>query len=215
MSSRNRQRRAPWFLVVLVLSLGAGGRAGAGFVTDQSQTTLDVFLNLATNAPVGQEFTPGAASMDTAEIELEDAFVGHGPPASFNLLVRAGGLNGALVGTSSTVSLATGFDRSAVLFTFPTALTLVPGNLYALQVNEVSGSTYFVGGTAQDFYSGGRAIVSGNPVPPGFLIQDLYFREGSSAVPEPGSLALLGLGCLVLIGLARPARRRRPPPVGA
>jgi len=103
--------------------------------------------------------------------------------------------------------LATGFIRDVVFFDFPTAVPLVPENLYVFGIKELEGATYFIGASSEGLYPRGRAVLNGSPVVPGFFIQDFYFREGSTTVPEPATVFLLATGCLALFGLGRFTRR--------
>jgi hypothetical protein len=189
-------------LTTMILAMGGVNCANAGsFTVDQSQTVLSIFISLRFASPVGQEFRPTFSSLDGIEILLEDGGVGRGPQAKFSLTIHE--LGGPDIGTSAIVTLATGFNRGVVFFDFPSPVPLVPGNFYAFGLTQLEGDVYFVGGSIEDFYPPGSAIVFGSAVPPGFLVQDLYFREGITLVPEPPAVTLLAMGCLGLVGLRR------------
>jgi len=196
------------YLTTVILAMGGANCADAeSFTVDQSQTVSSLFFNLDMTSPAGQEFRPIFPSLNGIEILLEDAFVGKGPQAKFAVTIHEGSLGGPDIGTSTIVTLATGFIRDVVFFDFPTAVPLVPENLYVFGIKELEGATYFIGASSEDLYPRGRAVLNGSPIVPGFFIQDFYFREGSTAVPEPATVFLLATGCLALFGLGRFTRR--------
>lgn len=204
MRDLTRYARGIAYLTIMILATGGADYANAGlFTVDQSQTVLDEFVNLVFASPAGQEFKPIFSSLNGIEIFLEDAFVGRGPQAKFALTIHDGSLGGPDIGTSRIVTLTSGFIRDVVFFDFPSPVSLAPEHLYVFGIEQLEGSAYSFGATAEDLYSRGRAVVNGNPVPPGFLVQDLYFREGVIVAPESATVALLVMGFLALFGLGR------------
>jgi len=197
---------AVMFVVLPVPSLEA-----SPFVVDQSHTSFSGFFNLRFSGVTGQEFTPTLDSLDVVEL-LFDGPDGSFPPAiegQFSVGIRQGSVTGAVVGTSSPVTLLTGIFREVVRFDFPTRVPLVPDDLYVIEINLLSDPDlpFFVGhfggfGTPPSNYSRGRGILEGEPLED----FDLFFREGQTnveVVSEPGTLALAVLGTLAVFGCGR------------
>jgi hypothetical protein len=171
------------------------------FIVDQSQTSFNVLVNLRFSGVTGQEFTAALPSLDVVEL-LFDGPDGTFPPdipGEFSVSIQGGGMTGAVVATSFSVTLLTGIFREVVRFDFPTSVPLVPGDLYGIEINRLSdpGLPFFFAAIDADTYPGGRAIIDGQSRPD----FDLFFREGPrSVVPEPSTLTLCGLGALGLLG---------------
>jgi hypothetical protein len=100
-----------------------------------------------------------------------------------------------------------------------------PGDGYGIEFYNISGSPIAPGGSGQFQFTSNEspAVLAGNSyLPPdkvatsfvyvGFPQQDpgLKFTPAVSAVPEPATLALSGLGAAFLLGFHRNKRRSRP-----
>jgi hypothetical protein len=59
-------------------------------------------------------------------------------PGEFSVGIHQGGITGPVIGTSSAITLLSGIFREVVRFDFPTSVPLVPGNLYAIEINRLS-----------------------------------------------------------------------------
>jgi hypothetical protein len=200
MNSRLTQRLGLLALVILAV---ATSPAKADSITfDQTNTTLPLgtlFQNILVFSPVGQSFTPTLTSVNFVNLLTETG--GSTTPFALELDIRSGSISGTILGVSqpTTIIPLSPFDSIVTPFKFATPLTLVPGDLYVMQVVAVSGDA-MVGSTNIDNYGGGTQILGGVAQPN----NDLWFQEGIS-VPEPGTLLLL---CAGLLGLAPMVRRR-------
>jgi hypothetical protein len=168
----------------------------------------DLFVSIQFFGPIGQEFTPTRPSLDVVELITTDfeGVVG-APSVGANLFVniRQSTITGPIAGTSS-VALPDHFG-GITHFDFPSAVSLVPGNLYVIEAVVTSGDNWGIGIISRppdspfsfSTYPGGNVIIFGEP---GFN-SDMWFREGP-VVPEPSTLFLMGSG---LAGLAFFSRR--------
>lgn len=125
--------------------------------------------------------------------------------------VTAGGTDGAatvtlgaLLDTSDTVDLpATGDHPALATFNFGGDVTLAANTLYAVGFSTDGGSTLAdvrVGYAGGSSYSGGESFDAAGDVT---FATAFDVSIGFADVPEPGSIALLGLGGLMML------RRRR------
>ena len=118
------------------------------------------------------------------------------------LLYQGLGSGGALLGSGTYSSIPTGFEGWVdVPFS---SVTLVPGAVYSAFIADASprwGVSLVSIFTAGDPYAGGTAILNGKAND----FTDLTFRvlAPEAAVPEPGSLGLVLLGTLALVGHTR------------
>ena len=147
--------------------------------------------------PMGQEFRPALTCLNFVELMLWD-FYGHGyVTGELAVSIHAGTITGPVLGTRSSLFLPPTF-QGVGHFDFDTSMSLTPGGIYVIQVDVLSGGDWGVGASGTSSYAGGRKIRSGIPVEN----DDLFFREGISVVPEPSTMACLGLG-LALLPLVR------------
>jgi hypothetical protein len=108
-------------------------------------------------APLGQEFAPSLAALDTVEIVI-------GPRDSSTVAVvnvRKDSITGALVGTSLPGTI----EERAVHFDFAARVPLVPGDRYVLEPVVLSGGGFGPVFSDADTYAGGRGIAFGTHFP--------------------------------------------------
>lgn len=193
---------APAMIVALWI---APATAGAHpFIVDQQNDGFvpPLFQSIQVLGPIGQEFTPTLASLDVVELFTADLASNNGIGASLQLNIRALTIFGAIVGTSFVVPHPDAFF-GVTHFDFPAPVPLVPG-IFVMEIIVVGGDSWGVGssGGPVSTYPGGDQIIQGVNFPD----NDLWFREGPAAAPEPFALLLLASG-LVALGVV--ARRRQ------
>lgn len=183
------------FSLLGVLSFGVcPGTAKSTTIIDQfDEFQGGGFLNIPYFSPMGQSFTPTLDSLNFIQIFPLNNF--EPGLATLQLAVFPGIFSGPPLGLSEPIALPFGFEGIST-FIFPSPVSLVPGQLYSFEVSETGNKTVFLNESGFNNYSGGTAIVSGNPAtgPPG---NDFWFVEGVQtvdALPEPSSFTLLGLG---------------------
>ena len=152
--------------------------------------------------PMGQEFKPTLTSLNFFELMLMD-FSGRYGASELAVSIHTGTITGPVIGVSQSLSLWQSFQGVAQ-FNFDTAVSLTPGDTYVMQVDVASGGDWGVGSSGTSSYAYGRELQSGVPV----AGDDLFFREGIIAVPEPSTLACSGLGLAILSFFVQ--SRRRP-----
>lgn len=139
-----------------------------------------------------QEFTPSLDALDSVQLSLSLSPAVPVPRGSGTLAVaiRAGGVNGPIIGTSEPENFS--LYRGIATFRFSQPVRLVPGNLYALQPIRLAGDI--------------DCLIDGNPGYPGGRLffngsfddhWDLVFMEGI-AIPEPSSVSLLIIAVVVV-----------------
>jgi hypothetical protein len=196
------QQVLPLLAVALGLCTTPATASALPILPDQSN---DGFIpplgqNIQFFSPIGQEFTPALTSLDAVELFT------NGIGATLVVNIRQDTITGPLLGTSLSVSLQDLFP-GITHFDFPATVPLVPGQLYVIEALVASGDFAEIGSSGGPFstYPGGNQILQGVPQPN----NDLWFREGPAAVPEPGSsFVLFGLGALG-VGLVGYVARKR------
>jgi hypothetical protein len=162
-----------------LLGLGISNAKAQDFVVDQEAVppTINSGYSIADNAPIGQEFVPQSSSLNVVELLVNTT-----APMAIQVRIRAGSILGQIVGTSSdaAISALPPPENSLAHFEFPSAVSLMPGELYVIEVFVVSGAGYayisgYFGGT--DVYPPGRAIIAGVPE----IFGEFWFREGSGS----------------------------------
>jgi hypothetical protein len=204
-----------------VVLLGIATGSAPADVIDQSYvpvTGQDFNTSDSGNLPLGQSFTPTLGSVDFVKLYIQDAGSDIGPGTSFEVMIRAGTIGGAILGTSNVVSVPDNLNLGIGLFAnftttrfdFAAPIALTPGQVYVIDIVQlppiVTGNFNFAAGGGplnSSAYAGGTAIVNGAALP-GF---DFAFQEGVHAVPEPASILHCALGFAGL-GFALVARRR-------
>lgn len=171
---------------------------GTMYVYDQQSSVDGSYLeggaNIQASQPFGQSFTPQLSSVGFIRLYIYNGFLGNETAANIVVNLRSDSLGGAILGTSTVVTIPSGAFAGLVDFTFATPISVTPGTTYffqpVVQNNDNLGLLQAGYG-----YAGGTEIFKGTPDPN----NDLWFREGI-IVPEPSSFALLALagGALLL-----------------
>ena len=180
---------------VLFLPLWSLGQST--FIYDQESSTEEIALpngsgvNIQMASPYGQTFTPNLSAIDFIRLNLNDPIPGNGLGATLYVYLRSGSINGAILASTTNVSLPNGFS-GVVNFFFTNSVALTPSAIYCFQPFVLSGDQWNI--LAGEFmYAGGNAFYQGLPL----SSSDVWFREG--IVPEPSSalIVLVGGGAFV------------------
>jgi len=163
-------------------------------VFDQVNASGGAIGGNSSTVSIGQTFTPTLTGIDAIEFNLGtqatalNAFV--------NLRDLSAGLNfnGNILGVSSIVSVTNLGSLLTYHFDFASTIALTPG--VAVVAEIIFDQRWLAEGDLLNPYAGGVLIevgaAPGGGVPSSHI--DLVFSEGLHSVPEPTTLALMGLG---------------------
>jgi PEP-CTERM motif len=158
-------------------------------IIDQSNTnfTPPLFQNIAVFSPIGQSFTPDQPSLNFVDLFVDDPF---GPiGGTLQVLISFDTIIGPLLGVSLPTIVSAGF-HGPTEFLFPSQIPIVAGTLFVIRATQLSGDLSLLLGSSggpNSTYPGGDEILGGIPQ----TNNDLWFAEGTTAVPEPSALLLL------------------------
>jgi hypothetical protein len=186
------------FVVIASVALIAKGQ---GFIYDQqSQTSQSggAGFPIQEDQPMGQSFTPSLPAVGFVQLEFADFLPPNGIGATVYVNLLADSITGPVIGSAAPVSMPDGAFNLVETFLFSTPATVTPGTTYYFQpvvVQPGSNDPWLVIGAQVYNYSGGSYYANGIAD----TSEDLWFREGVIAAPEPSAISLLFLGSGVLI----------------
>lgn len=190
-------------LVLLLLESGPA-RAVDPLVYDQQSSTNNSGDNrvgaiaISAHQPIGQSFVPAFSNIDFIRFRFSaDGIPTHLlPSGTVSVNLWSGGIsNGVLLAVTAPVFISLTFPTVFYTnFFFDAPVALTPGATYYLQplVQSETGNLnigFFSILTLTGHYANGMAFINGIAQPD----DDLWFREGIVAVPEPASGWLLFL----------------------
>jgi hypothetical protein len=163
-------------------------------------------LNIQT-VPLTQSFIPTLSGIDFVSLEFEDVpDSGTAGMTIYVNLYNTGSPNAQqrnLLGSTTPIALPSGFVNDGLFvarvtnFYFSTPIALTPGQTYYLEpVVSSGGDQWAVVTIIFDTYPNGELFADGYPF---VNTTDLWFQEGIVAVPEPTTLALVGLSGLLIL----------------
>jgi hypothetical protein len=181
-------------VMIFALWIGPATAGAHPFIVDQQNDGFfpPFFQSIQLLGPMGQEFTPTLPSLDVVELFTAD-MVSNDGGVNLQLNIRALSILGAIVGTSLVVPLPDAFF-GVTHFDFPAPVPLAPAGIFVIEVLVVEGQNWGVGSSGDGTYPGGDQIIHGVNFPD----NDLWFREGPVAAPEPSALFLLAAGLVAL-----------------
>ncbi len=212
--SSRTMRTATFIKLQFWLLLAAAGAQAQGLLIDQSlQPPLFTGSSIHYDSLLwslvpgtGQEFTPSLQGLDFVDINLSNPVATN--TGTFEIAIHEGSITAPVLGLSEPVIRSQGYPQSDTHFTFPSTVSLVPGDIYVLEILQLAGNSGWnieipasavVNGQTIDMnYPGGRLIYSGVPQDS----QDMIFQEGI-IVPEPGVPALCLFGGLAFSFIRR------------
>ncbi len=129
--------------------------------------------------PVGQEFTPTEPTLVAVDVRLASMNPSYGDD-TITVTIRKGTIGSPVLATKSQVVWV--FFSGLVHFHFPTSLSVIPGDVYVLEVQATKpthGWNFDVG------YPSGRSILFGQPEILGdYAFQTYYFEPLRFPVPD-------------------------------
>ena len=168
---------------------------GQGFTYDQQSSVDETAWPYGAGAPIqllspyGQSFTPNLTSVNFIRLNLNDNNPGNALGATLYLNLRADSISGAVLATTPTVSLPSGFT-GPVDFFFQSEVPLTPLSTYTFEIVVQLGSDSWNSRAGELNYAGGMVFANGLAAPG----SDVWFREGTYTVPEPSTAAIMLLG---------------------
>ncbi len=166
-------------------------------------------LNIQT-APLTQSFIPTLSAIGFVQFEFEDVpgNGNNGATVYVNLWTGSPNTNSAtLIGSTTPVYMPNGFVNSGLgvagvtNFYFSTLISLTTGQTYYLQPVVQSGDNpWDIVSLTYDAYSSGQLFANGSPFAHTI---DMWFREGIDSVPEPSTLAVIGLSGILAYAFKR------------
>jgi hypothetical protein len=162
---------------------------------------------------LAQSFTPKLPAIDAAAFWITDWQPSNGQGGVLRVLLHDGwGSSGdTILAASQPVTLPDGYGYTGdipisgapVQFDFPTRVSLTPGHLYTLEVQQLDGAgteTELVLWSTDSSYPGGTAFNANLPSP----TSNFFFQEGLtgnvSDAPEPSTLAVFGSALVTGLG---------------
>lgn len=129
--------------------------------------------------PVGQEFTPTEPILVAVDVRLAGINTRSGDD-TITAIIRKGTIGSPVLATESQIVWA--FFRGLVHFHFPTPLSVIPGDVYVLELQATKGThawNYDVG------YPGGSGVLFGQPeILTDFAFQTYYYEPIRFPVPD-------------------------------
>jgi hypothetical protein len=191
------------FLLQLTVALTVCSAQGQDtFIYDQSSATNPAAggggAPIQADQPMGQSFTPALSSIDFVQLNFTyGGFPSNQLGAAVFVNLWSGSIsNGTLLSSTDPVFIPDGAFRLVTNLFFSASVALTPGDTYFLQPYLQSGDTRLGVIDSTSFnYPGGTFYFNGEPDPNN---QDLWFREGIIAAPEPSSAVIILLGTVGL-----------------
>jgi hypothetical protein len=199
-------KRLSWAVAGLALLLGGAGQARAELVEASTHLTDGVLSNF--NRATGWAFTPTQDLVVSALGFWDERGTGLAEAHDVGLFLRDGTPVATTTIQAGTGSELFGQSRYGAI----TPVTLTTGTQYYLLANNFLIDRYVFGQGAVDyapevtwqgFVDGTTNSIFSAPLFNGGLPGDLgpnFLFERTSVAPEPGTLTLLGLGALGLLG---------------
>jgi len=182
--------------ILAILVLATFTLYGQGtFIYDQQssdESNISGLISIQPYQPMGQSFTPGLSAIGFIRLALQDINPGNSLGAAVYVNLRTGSIGGSILSSTDVVFMPDSFFGVTNFF-LSSPILLTPGVTYYFQPVVQSGDTWGTAAYNGYNYPGGTEFLSGSPFPN----NDLWFREGI-VVPEPGTWALLILGCGLL-----------------
>ena len=204
-------------LILFLLFIAASLQTHAqGMVYDQQSATgptsppANDFFNIQEDSPLTQSFVPSLSAIGFVQFQFWDISGNgnNGATVYVNLWTGSPNVNSAtLLGSTAPVYMPNGFVNDGLgfagvtNFNFSTPIALNSGQTYYLQPVVLSGDDPWDIALVGDTYPNGQLYGSTG----GFFqpSTDFYFREGILSVPEPSTLALVGLGNFLIFARKR------------
>ena len=159
--------------------------------------------SIKNNSPIGQEFTSGMNNITGVELSIRDAY----PPsgiATVDVTIRNDTIQGPILASGTNTFTSTSDKWLWLYFDFGGSVPLSVGNRYVIEASMSSGSEFWCWNAWKDADGiglPGRLIRDGE-----FLDKGYAFGFRTYAIPEPGTILLLGIGAAIA---NKKAKRKR------